>query len=213
MMTKKDLTLVTVIGAAVGLLIQPILANTLLPASAVPAVQFGAFFFFLLLAPFALWIASVLSRWVRGLYQFAEFAAVGSLNSFIDIGIFNLETFFYGTSVIGAGLFAFFKTISFLCGTTNSFFWNKYWTFSSNRASHPTGAIKGTREASSFYIIAAIGWALNVGIATFVKSLEPFGTATESRIWVNLVAPLAGIAASFLWDFFGYKYFVFKKAV
>ncbi len=209
MMTKKDLVFVTIIGAAVGLCIQPILANTLPPAYAGPGVALGAFLFFLVLAPAALWIAFVLSRWLRGLYQFAEFAAVGSLNSFIDIGVLNIETLLYGTSVIGVGLFALFKAVSFLCSTTNSFFWNKYWTFSGERASHPEGAIKETKEAASFYVVAAIGWALNVGIATLVKSVEPSGVA--AKVWVNIVAPLAGVAASFLWDFFGYKYFVFKK--
>jgi putative flippase GtrA len=210
MMTKKDLTLVAVIGAAVGLLVQPILANTVSLASAGTMARVGVFFFFLILAPLALWIASLISRWFRGLYQFAEFAAVGSLNSFIDIGVFNIETFFYGTSIIGTALFALFKAISFLFATTNSFFWNKYWTFSTDRASHPEGAIKETKEATSFYIIAAIGWALNVGVATLVKLAEPSGAT--AKLWVNIVAPLAGVAASFLWDFFGYKYLVFKKA-
>lgn len=210
MMTKRDLGFVAVIGAAVGLLIQPVLTNVLPAAYSGLGIHIGAFLFFLVLAPAALWIASLLSRWLHGLYQFAEFAAVGSLNSFIDIGVLNIETLLYGTSVIGTGLFALFKAVSFLCSTTNSFFWNKYWTFSSQRASHPEGAIKETKEAASFYVVAAIGWALNVGIATLVKSIEPSGVT--AKVWVNIVAPLAGVAASFLWDFFGYKYLVFKKA-
>ena len=192
-----------VIGAGVGLLIQPILANNV-PANdlallTIP-VRIGIFIFFTLFAPLALFIAKLLSRWIAGIYQFAQFAAVGTLNSFIDVGIFNLETFLYGTSLISNTLFAAFKAISFLCATTNSFVWNKYWTFGSNEKA-TAGQVGG------FYGVAIVGWVLNVGAATLVKAVGPSG----SHVWVNIVAPLAGVAISFVWNFIGYKYWVFKK--
>jgi putative flippase GtrA len=206
-MTKKDLRFIIIVGAAVGLLIQPIIANVL------PQLHLGIlgrliiFVFFAVFAPFALWIAYQVSRIWKGLYQFAQFAAVGTLNSFIDIGVFNLETFILGTAAISTTMFAVFKAVSFLCATTNSFFWNKYWTFSSSSAADGSG--HQTKETISFYVVAAIGWAVNVGVATFIKILEPSGIT--ARVWVNVVAPVCGIAASFLWDFFGYKYLVFKN--
>ncbi len=197
-MPRKDLIPVTVIGAAGGLLVQPILENNV-PAG-VPltlAVRAGAFAGFTLLAPLALWIASRLARWAKGIYQFAQFAAVGTLNTFIDVGIFNLEAFLYGAVPAGNLVFALFKAVSFLCATGNSFVWNKYWTFGvRDRAS--AGQVGG------FYGVAAVGWALNVGAATLVKSLGP-----STHLWVDLAAPLGGVVASFLWDFIGYKYFVF----
>jgi putative flippase GtrA len=202
MMTRKDFFAGLGIGGGVGLLIQPILVNNL-PAS-IPltlAMRIGLFVFFLLFAPFALWIASLISKLWKGLYQFAQFAAVGTLNSFIDIGVFNLETFLYGSSLIGNVLFAAFKAVSFLCATTNSFFWNKNWTFNDADEKANTGKVAG------FYTIALIGWVVNVGVATLVKMSGPAG----SHVWVNIVAPLGGIAASFAWNFIGYKYFVFKR--
>jgi putative flippase GtrA len=207
-MTRKDLRLIVIVGVAVGLLVQPIIANVL------PQINLGMvgriliFFFFVVLAPLALWLASLISRSWKGLYQFAQFAAVGTLNSFIDIGVFNLETFALGTSAISTAMFAALKAISFLCATTNSFFWNRYWTFSDSAAAEGSG--QKTKETVAFYVVALIGWGVNVGIATLVKTLEPSGIT--ARIWVNIVAPVCGIAASFLWDFFGYKYFVFKKS-
>lgn len=209
-MPKKDILPICSIGAAVGLLIQPIIANTLPNDHLSIGIRVGIFLFFFALAPLALWLASLLVRFFRGIYQFAQFAAVGTLNSFIDVGVFNLETFLLGTASISTPMFALFKAISFLFGTTNSFFWNKYWTFSDARSSHPEGAIKETREAASFYLIAFIGWGVNVGVATLVKVAEPSGIS--AKIWIDVVAPLCGIAASFLWDFFGYKYLVFRKA-
>ncbi len=198
-MSKKDWRAILVIGAGVGLLIQPILANTLPNYNLTLSARVLIFVFFLLLAPFALTVAHIISRVWKGIYQFSQFAAVGTLNSFIDVGVFNLETFFYGTSIIGTALFAIFKAISFLFATTNSFVWNKYWTFG---ATDKTNA----GEVTGFYTIAIIGWVVNVAVATFVKSIGP-----STKVWIDIVAPLAGIFVTFIWNFLGYKYFVFKK--
>lgn len=204
-MKRRDLWATLVIGGAVGLLIQPILANNLPPQYHLGfALRVGIFAFFLIIAPFALWIASLIARAVPTIYQFAQFAAVGTLNSFIDVGVFNLETFFNGTPDISNGLFAAFKAASFLCATTNSFFWNKYWTF--NAKEKPSAS-----QVTAFYGIALFGWALNVSVATFVKSIGPQSGQAHLALWINIVAPLAGIAASLFWNFIGYKYFVFKK--
>lgn len=198
-MTRKDFFASLTIGAAVGLLIQPILANTLTSVHLTLAVRAGIFVFFALFAPFALWLCALIAKLWKAFYQFGQFAAVGTLNSFIDIGVFNLETFLYGTSAISTPLFAVFKAISFLCATTNSFVWNRNWTFGS------TDKVNAG-EVTGFYTIAIIGWAANVAVATFVKAIGP-----ETKLWVDLVAPIVGILVTFIWNFVGYKYFVFKK--
>jgi putative flippase GtrA len=202
-MNKSDWKAIGIIGGGVGLLIQPILANNI-PAQdlaylTIP-VRVAIFLFFLLIAPLALYIAKLLTKWFAGIYQFAQFAAVGTLNSFIDVGILNLETFFFGSAGVSTGMFALFKAVSFLFATTNSFVWNKYWTFGASEK--PKAG-----EVGGFYAVAVIGWVLNVGAATLVKVAGP----ADSHVWVNIIAPLAGVLASFLWDFFGYKYLVFKK--
>jgi putative flippase GtrA len=199
-MDQKDLKASLIIGGLVGILIQPILSNNLPNVHLSSIERFGVFVFFLVFAPFALWICSLIAKIWKSFYQFAKFAAVGTLNSFIDIGVFNLETFFYGSGMIGTALFATFKAISFLFGTTNSFLWNKYWTFSVQEKPKAS-------EVTGFYSIAILGWIVNVGVATLVKASRPDG----SRVWINLIAPLSGIALSFIINFIGYKYFVFKK--
>lgn len=196
-MTKNDLKASLVIGAGVGLLVQPVLANALQSIHLTLAERAAVFVFFTLFAPFALWLCWLIGKKWKGFYQFGQFAAVGTLNSFIDIGVFNLETFFYGTA-ISNGTFAMFKAISFLCGTGNSFLWNKYWTFGVQEKPKAS-------EVTGFYAVAIVGWVVNVGVATFTKAVGP----ADSRIWVDLASPLFGVAASFLWDFFGYKYLVF----
>ncbi len=205
-MPRRDLLSGFIIGAAVGLLIQPILANNV-PAHDLayltPLVRAGIFVFFLILAPLALWIIKMLAtavRGLRGLYQFAQFAAVGTLNSFIYAGILNLETFWYGSAMISNVRFAVFVAICFLFSTTNSFFWNKYWTFDVHGKAN-------AGEVSGFYGVALVGLVLSTAAATITKILGP----ADSHIWINIVAPLAGIAVSFIWNFFGYKFWVFKK--
>jgi putative flippase GtrA len=199
--SKKDWSAITIIGAAIGLLVQPILGNVAPTHHFSVAVRVGIFFFFLIIAPLALFIAHFIAKWWAAFYQFSKFAAVGVLNSCIDIGVLNLETFLYGSAPIGAGLFALFKAISFLCATTNSFAWNKYWTFN-------TGDKAKASEVAGFYTVAVVGWVVNVGVATLVKSLGP-----DTKLWVNIIAPVAGIGITFIWNFIGYKYFVFKKQV
>lgn len=205
-MTKKDLTLSFIIGAAVGILFQPILSNFSTGASvlaSVPLAQLRAisFLVFLFGAPAALFTFHFFSRFIPVLYQFAKFASVGVLNTTVDLGVFNLETFFYG-SLPGAVIFSVFKAVSFITATTNSFIWNKYWTFGA-------GSTPQAGEVVKFYAIAIIGGFLNVGVATAVRTAN-FSFIPANTL-VNLVAPLCGILAVFMWNFIGYKYVVFKK--
>ncbi len=205
-MNRKDILLSLTIGAAVGLLSQPIISNFsagIESLSAMPLYELRiiAFLIFLLGAPSALFVFYLLSKLIPVFYQFAKFASVGVLNSFVDLGVFNLQTFLYGT-LPGASVFAVFKAISFLAATTNSFFWNKYWTFGANAKPQAVEVLK-------FYSIAIIGGFLNVGVATAVRTMN-LGFI-PANVTVNLVAPIAGILCVFLWNFIGYKYVVFKK--
>ncbi len=195
--TKKDFLAVTVIGALVGLLVQPVIVNIIQAPSM--TMRIAVFFVLLILAPVALFVASLLGKYIPVLYQFAKFAAVGTLNSMIDAGVFNLIVYATG---IATGLGASsFKAISFIGATTNSFFWNKYWTFNAK------GTVSAS-ETSKFYVIAIVGWVLNVSAFTIVNGL-PHSASLTPKQWAN-VALLCGIAAAFLWDFLGYKFLVFK---
>ena len=109
-MNKKDLLLVTVIGGAVGLLVQ--LPITTLTTSEPPMIiRIAVFVALLLLAPIALFVAHVASKWFAAVYQFAKFAAVGVLNTLIDAGILNALIVFTG---VADGLsYSLFKGISF----------------------------------------------------------------------------------------------------
>lgn len=205
-MNKKDLFLVSVIGAAVGILAQPMLStlgSTLgrLGLAINGSTRIGFFVFFLVFAPIALFIANLLGKLWGVFYQFAKFAAVGTLNSFIYFGVINL--FIYTTHVAkGWGLYTLFVLLGFLLSTANSYFWNKSWTFGSTEKASIV-------QAASFYAIAAVGAFLNTATATLVVNLIAHPGVSDN-LWANFGA-LAGIGASFLWNFLGYKYLVFKE--
>lgn len=193
-------------------MIQPVLTNTgadiflsEIFSLSTGMIRLLIFIFFLLLAPLALYIAGLLGRRISVIYQFAKFAAVGTLNSFIDLGVLNLQTFFSGIPAkdISNLTFGIFKTVSFLSATTNSFFWNKLWTFDDK------SKLKAETVAK-FYAITAFNALLNVGVATGVKAIGPLGFSPE--LWVNVVAPISGIFVSFMGNFLGYKFLVFKKS-
>lgn len=207
MLSRRDCTAILILGAAVGLLVQPVITNTVLTTGKLPfslsALHMLAFFGFLVIAPLALLIASLLGRSVPVLYQFAKFAAVGVLNTFVDIGVFNLETFIFQVSQkISTPVFIVLKIVSFFGATTNSYLWNKFWTFGSSERSGS--------EAAKFYSVAIVGGLINVTIATLVKTGTPPGFLSAA-LWINVISPAAGVLTAFLWDFLGYKFFVFKS--
>jgi len=198
-MTKKDFLCILVIGFAVGLLAQPIIGNLVSQLSL--ALRFAVFFGFLVLAPLLLFIAYLIGKFIPVIYQFAKFAAVGTLNTFIDFGVLNLEIFLFSAS--SGILYSVFKGISFLAATTNSFFWNKYWTFNSKTPANP-------KETLKFYVVAIVGWVINVSLASFVVNVLSRPISFSPNLWAN-VGALVGVAGSFLWDFLGYKFIVFKQ--
>ena len=72
-------------------------------------------------------IAKLLSKLAKVIYQIARFAEVGVMNTFIDFGILNLLIWI--TRITGGLAIAPLNAFSFLCATSNSYFWNKFWTF------------------------------------------------------------------------------------
>ena len=70
--------------------------------------------------------------------------------------------------------------------------------------------IKAGREFTQFFIVSAIGFGINVGIASLVVNLiGPRFDITE-KIWANIGAIFATFFAM-VWNFLGYKFIVFKR--
>jgi len=61
------------------------------------------------------------------IHQIIKFIQVGSLNTFVDWGTLNV--FLMVATVSSGFLYPLCKAASFVVAATNSYFWNKYWTF------------------------------------------------------------------------------------
>lgn len=135
-------------------------------------------------------------------YQLAKFGLVGVGNTVIDAGIFSLLIFLSG---ITNGIFiSGFRTLSVFIAIINSYVWNKYWSFQKKESKEVP------KEFTHFVVISIIGMVINVGITSFlVNGLGPQFNVTPTA-WATL-AGIIPVPVVLIWNFIGYKLFVFKK--
>lgn len=187
-----------ILGATAGFLAQPVLSNILRepPLRLRGEVVVGG----ILLACILVFMGRVFGRLHLSVYQFSKFASVGALNFFLDIGILNL---LMGLSGAYTGvLFTAFKTLASIVAALNSFLWNKYWTFGTR--GRPT-----IKETVEFYGVSIVGGIINIAVASFIVNGAQRPETISAPLWAN-IATVVAICASFLWNFLGYKNFVFK---
>jgi putative flippase GtrA len=151
---------------------------------------------------------SMFSRWpkdrvVRLIKQFSKFVIVGGINTGIDF--FVLYVLVKVTGVTSGIELFILNAISFSVAVVNSYFMNKYWTFEDKSKTE-----QESFKFSQFFIISIIGIGINGGILTLITgNVSPlFGLSKE--LWV-LAAKLAATGFSLIWNFVGYKIFVFRK--
>jgi putative flippase GtrA len=203
---KADIISPLVIGEIIALIALIILNYPSKLTFALPSFVFAWSKYLPLILPLlcllGIYVAKLLVGRIPVLFQLAKFVLVGASNTFVDLGILNILMLI--TGVFGGVAYSLFKAISFICSVINSYFWNKFWTFEKKETK------VGLSEFGKFFVIAGIGFFLNVGIASLVVNIigPQFGLAKE--VWANVGAFLA-ILVVFMWNFSGYKFIVFKK--
>jgi putative flippase GtrA len=147
-------------------------------------------------------IVSKLSRKIKSLYQLFKFSLVGSLNTVVDLFVLNFLMNLFG---IYKGLpYSIFKSISFVAAATNSYFWNKNWTFDKKEVFFEK------KEYYKFLTVAFVGLLINVLIASIIVNIVGPFQGISDRIWANL-ADLVAMLFSSIWNFLGFKIIVFNK--
>lgn len=137
----------------------------------------------------------------KTVHQFIKFFITGLMNAAIDFSILNLLIVAFG---LGGSTYnyAVFKIISVLAAMTNSFFWNKRWVFKKRNC--------GKREVALFYLVAFIGLGIDVLVSIISFHYLTILNSLSDQLNANIAA-LIGLAVVVFWDFFGYKFIVFKK--
>lgn len=197
-MKKTDGLISLIIGFFIGVFFFIILKSTdiIIPYSWVLIIVFP------FLALIGMFVASWLGKKFLIIFQAGKFVMVGALNTFIDLGVLNLLMLFFG---VASGLFfAVFKGISFLVATTNSYFWNKHWTFQKREK------VFSSQEFYKFLIVTTIGLFINVGVASFVFSKVSPWFEVSLEMWGTIGAVTAALIA-WVWNFLSSKFIVFKS--
>jgi len=194
----KDFRLVSLIGFLVGWLVLPTAVN--LGFAITPKLILFSVFGFSVFAPLVLAVIYYLGRFWPALRQFGKFCAVGVLNTFLGFSVLN--SLMYFTGITRGYFYSLFLAIAFLVSVTNSYFWNKFWSFQSQTSASPS-------EFSRFLFFTFIGLLINNGVASFLNNvIGPLGNISPI-VWANISALIA-IAFSFLWNFFSYRFLIFK---
>ncbi len=195
----RDIVLALIVGFLTGALAIPVVINLgiaiRIPLILLPFI--GAALF-----AAALLAACVIALRVPSFFEFTKFAVVGVLNSGVDFGILN--SLMLITSLASGGAFLAFKSISVTLGVINSYIWNKYWTFGAVKSS------RARRELVSFMVVTLIAVGVNVAGADIIVNVIGAPAGFSSKLWANIGA-ISGAGLTLFTNFFGYKFFVFKK--
>lgn len=163
-----------------------------------------------------IYLASIISKKVKVAYEVAKFILVGGLNTLVDWGVLSFLILTFKHSGVDSNkvlfevfsiaiiLYTLLKAISFIVATTNSYIWNKFWTFK-RKTTEKLG-----REFMQFITISIIGFLINVIIASSVFKFIPLLGGLNIEQWALVSAAIASIIA-LAWNFVGYKFIVFNK--
>ena len=200
--------------------------------------------------------------------QLLKFAAIGVINTALDFLILN---FISKTLNISSGLkLGQVNVIGFILAVIQSYFWNRYWTFSFEKTVSAwkvfwrlvlmgiLGAVAmiavlfGAKYAAPanyylivtlmflvlevlmweafglsknpsvsqsrnqfmlFFLVSIIGLVINSALVALLSNYSPLATKPGFADISKNIAKLAATLVSLVWNFIGYKIFVFKKPV
>lgn len=198
LLTGKDYFLISFIGFSFAVFSLPILKNLKFSFFEINiGTAFGLILFFVILANIGLFIASLIAKKIPLFLQIAKFGAVGAFNTFLDWGVFNILIALSG--IADGYLPSVFAGVGFIIANIGSYFWNKHWTFSSQ---------KGT--ILQFFLISLIGFLVKVSAVFFLIEIIKNPSSISNEQWANIANAL-GTIFSMIWNFAGYKFWVFKK--
>lgn len=169
------------------------------------AISYGSYLLAIFPLLCVMWIVATrfASNFIgQTVYQFGKFILTGGFNFLVDATVLNF--FIFATGMSDGFPQTGFKGVSFVFGVISSYLLNRYWTFSANLK-------KGvSKEIWQFLAVSGIGLAVNVGADYFLVNMIGIFWGMKPALWAQFSAVLAS-AIAMLWNFAGYKFFVFKE--
>lgn len=199
-MWKKDIPFAAFIGFLTALLLSLVLKQSGLRFPYGYALL--ALLTFPILSVTTMWLASRTAY--ESIYQATKFVLVGTLNTFMDWGVLNLLLMVL--SVTHGPLYPICKGSSFVVALTNSYFWNKFWTFKNNRREEKK---RNRTELLQFFLVSVIGFTLNVTVANIIVNSWGPQFQMSAPLWATVGAS-GGSLIGITWNFIGYRLIVFN---
>lgn len=199
-LSLRDLLFAALNGFIIGIL-APFIFHNLGAALPISIISFGVTLAILAALGVAAgyWIAKYTRPFI---YQLAKFGLVGVGNTVIDAGIFSL--FIFVSGVTSGFLISAFRTLSVFVAIVNSYLWNKYWSFQKKEVDEVP------KEFTNFVAISLVGMVINVGITTFLVNVLGPQAGLNPAAWAT-ISGIIPVPVVLIWNFVGYKLFVFKK--
>lgn len=205
-LSRKDMAACLAAGAGVSLLL---LLLTRIGSPEWTALAGLAFFVLPLALMGAVWLGQRMGNHFAPVASASRFGVVGILNTSIDLCLLTLLVIATG---IGRGPFyALFKAGSFLAAATNSYLWNKHWSFASSCETTVGRGFLVPKEFLLFLSLTAVGLGINTTVAAVLVSTFAAADSGTAALWGTGAAAIAS-AASAVWDFLAYRYLVFQQA-
>ena len=211
-MSTRDYWLGMIVGLLIGVMFMPVLKMA--KADLYAQLRLAIIPFFLIGTPLGLAVCHIISKKIAFMWQFGKFLVTGIMNVLVDFGTLAIVTVLFRNFLqinstdtmltVGAAItfYSLFKAVSFTVSNINSYFWNKYWTFDKS------GGKKS--EFIQFFIVSIVGFLINVIVASVVfKNISPLAGMNYDQ-W-SLIGAACGSIAGLFWNFFGYKFVVFKS--
>ncbi len=135
--------------------------------------------------------------------QFLRFCIIGTSNAVIDFGVLNLLLWLYPTTNTWKTLE--YNSLAVLLASTNSFFWNKYWTFQQR---NPVTS----QEVYRFIVVAGGTTIMNDSLMWLLGRTFPgiIGSNLLGANVLKLIAIIGTMSISFfgmrLWVFFQHRF-------
>ncbi len=126
-------------------------------------------------------------RWRREMSRFARFGIVGLSGFIVDFVVLNVLMWRFGFSP------ALANTCSFTLAVSNTFFWNRMWTFPESRQ-RPIAT-----QITQFFVVNLVGLAINQ--ATFLGSNALVWRHLFGAIWAYNFAKMTASGVALFWNF------------